>query len=163
MRAGLAFVLFGLGCATADGDISNAPYDASRVDSEVVEDSSPGDTTEKPTDTSAPPDTATSPDTAVGADTSVAPDTATSPDTGTTVDTGTIDTEPVDTGVVDTGTVADTTPPVCGPPDKYGPKCKTNLDCAAITGCGYVCCAFDPFLMTNLGCGRVSLGTTCLP
>ena len=138
------------GCATAADDIGTTPYDAAAIDS-----GAPGDTsTDSTTDTNTG-DTATS-DSA--ADSGMATDSA-------TTDSG-VDTEPVDTGTVDTGTV-DTavtdTATTCSASGKYGPKCKTNADCSAIPVCGYVCCAFDPFLMTNLGCGRTSSGTVCLP
>jgi hypothetical protein len=100
-------------------------------------------------------------------DTSIAVDSAPadsgSPDTtpadsGPT-DTGVADSAPADSGSTDTAPVdtgTDTAEPVCAPEGKFGPSCATSEDCTAITGCGYICCAFDPLLGLNLGCGRYS-------
>lgn len=166
LRLGILWVLcFPLaeGCATAE-DVGNASFDGSSTDTTIVEEVG-GETTPAPDSGKADAVTETGEETAVDSGTT---SDSTMPDTDP-VDTGTADSAPVDTGPVDTGPdtgPVDTGTPdgaMCGPTDKYGPKCKTNLDCAAITGCGYVCCAFDPFLMTNLGCGRTSFGTSCLP
>lgn len=166
---GLVFVSMlcsaGAGCATAE-DLSGTPVKtdgSAQADGLVDDDTGGGDAS---VDDSTASDTNTDPDT--GSDTSVAdtslpPDTAV-PDTGP-ADTGAPDTGPDDTGAPDTGTVTDTgTPVTCAPSGEYGPKCKTNADCALMPGsCGYVCCAFDPLLGLNLGCGRIAFGGSCLP
>jgi hypothetical protein len=110
-------------------------------------------------------------DSSVGTDTRTEPlDTGTAPvDTGAPEDTSSppIDTgtAPIDSGTPDTGTVVvDTgTPVMCSESGSYGGKCKTNLDCAMIAGCGYVCCGYDPSGTISLGCGRIAAGSFCLP
>jgi hypothetical protein len=148
-----------VGCATAE-DPGGATTGSARdtgtapIDSALVEDTEPKIDSSMTTTDSA-------------AETSLIADSGTT-DSGPSVDSTTaMDTEPVDTGTVvtDTGTVVtDTgTTVMCSESGKYGGKCKTNLDCAAIPGCGYVCCAYDPSGTISLGCGRISGGSFCLP
>lgn len=147
----LVVVVACCGCATAEDDLGIASYDAAGNDAAAL-DTQAADTARDSAVDDTPADSTT-------AD-SATPDSATTD--SATEDSSTVDTAIADSGTVDTATT-DTTPPVCGATDKYGPKCKTNADCTAIPTCGYVCCAFDPFLMTNLGCGRTSAGSLCAP
>lgn len=130
--------------ANAGGDSSTAAPDAAGTDSSMALDS--GIAT---TDSSSPT-----------VDTGVAPD-----DTSMSIDAGAAeDTGPFDTGVLDTGSpVTDTGTVMCSASGEYGGKCKTNLDCALIAGCGYVCCGYDPTGTISLGCGRIAAGSFCLP
>lgn len=143
----LVVVVACCGCATAEDDLGLASYDAASDSAAQASDAARDTVAADAAADSTTVDSAT----ADSATTDSAAD-----------DSSTVDTEIADSGTVDT-TTTDTTPPVCGATDKYGPKCKTNADCAAIPTCGYVCCAFDPFLMTNLGCGRTSAGSLCAP
>jgi hypothetical protein len=104
-------------------------------------------------------------DSTVATDTAPDPTDTTTSDSALAIDTGADETEPMDSGTLDTGTVVMDTapPPTCSESGKYGGTCKTNLDCASIPGCGYVCCAYDPSGSFSLGCGRVSGGSFCLP
>lgn len=153
-------VCLAMGCATS------ASTDPGFIPRDGGADTSSGDANDDDADGSLPdaakPDGAT-PETAPqdGASDG-APDGAGDADAGSdgaSDDTGTdsgADTEPTDTG--------SDTAPTCGPSGEYGPKCKNDLDCVSLTGCGYKCCAFDPIIGTiSLGCGRIAIGTTCLP
>lgn len=162
MRYLLGVLAIATGCATAE-DPGSGTFDGAASDTTIIDETAPPADSAKVEDSSDSSVTESSaPDTTVTetgvTETSVMETSVIDTAVDSAADSATTETE-ADTGVVDTGADSGT----CGPTDKYGPKCKTNLDCAAIPSCGYVCCAFDPFLMTNLGCGRTSFGTSCLP
>lgn len=168
MRATLrwALVLSACGataCATGE-EADNSGPPSRRSDASVTTDT--GAVVDAPgTDSSVAIDTSPEPSDTGSAVTDTG---GTATDTGTSVDSTIEDTAPIDTGAPDTGapdtgTVTMDTAPTCSPSGEFGGSCKTNLDCAAITGCGYVCCAYDPSGTFSLGCGRISGGGLCLP
>lgn len=159
MRTLFLLAAINVACATAE-DPGGSGLVVRDTGGSPGEDVAPGDSTMR-TDTAS--------DTAMTTDSSVA-DSATSDsaisDSGSSTDTATTDTGTIeiDSGTLDTGSATDTgTTTTCSKSGEYGGKCKTNLDCAAIPKCGYVCCAYDPTGTISLGCGRIAGGSFCLP